>query len=151
MNSSDSKQPALSFTGRLIQSNPALADKLESMALPLHPLVRLTTGEFHPAFPVSLLNFWLLTSEELDDLAHFYHQRTPSAWTAMYPCPVRWNRHAGLEEKRRKLGKFIGLRGCDTPIGELVESVGEIERKVREERWRKDEEEKMMRDKTRWY
>ncbi|KAM3089250.1 hypothetical protein ACMFMG_000855 [Clarireedia jacksonii] len=121
MGYSDSKQSTLSFTGRLMQTNPALADKLKSMALPLHPLVCLTTGQIHPAFPPTLLGFWLLTSDELDDMAHFYHQRTPSAWTAMYPCPVRWNRHAGLEVKRRKLGKFIGLRGCDTPIGEEEE------------------------------
>jgi hypothetical protein len=72
----------------------------------------------HPAFPRTLLAFWLLTDAQLDDLAHFYHQRTPGPWTRQYPCPVHWPRGRGamgIEEKRRKLGRFIGLRGCESP------------------------------------
>jgi len=90
------------------------------MSLKLAPLVQLTTGLVHPNFPRTLLAFWLLTEDQLDDLAHFYHQRTPCEWTQHYPCPVSWPPGLTLEEKRRKLGKFIGLRGCDTPIEQLV-------------------------------
>ncbi|TLD22807.1 hypothetical protein PspLS_07582 [Pyricularia sp. CBS 133598] len=95
--------------------NPALAQKLAQMALPLAPLVQLTTGQIHPSFPATLLSFWLLTDEELESLASFYHQRTPSNLSRFYPCPVSWSSDLPLEEKRRKLGKFIGLRGCETP------------------------------------
>lgn len=86
------------------------------MAVRLAPLVQLTTGAVHPDFPRTLLAFWLLTDAQLDSLAHFYHQRTPCAWTAQYPCPVSWPPGLGIEEKRRKLGRFIGLRGCDSPV-----------------------------------
>jgi hypothetical protein len=118
------------------------------MALPLAPLVRLTTGEVHPVFPSTLLNFWLLTSEQCDELAHFYHQRTPSVYTTHYPCPVVWRPDATLEEKRRRIGRFIGLRGCESPVRVFTEE--EIQRRVQEERERAMEEERMG-GKTRWY
>lgn len=62
----------------------------------------------------------------MDDLAHFYHQRTPSVYTQHYPCPVdkEWRCDATLEEKRRRIGRFIGLRGCESP----VRGDGEVER-----------------------
>ncbi|KAB8302265.1 hypothetical protein EYC80_005706 [Monilinia laxa] len=138
----------MSSINRISKTNPALAAKITQMALPLAPLVRLTNGQVHPAFPKQLLNFWLLTSAELDELAHFYHQRTPCEWTLHYPCPVRWDVNADLEVKRRRLGRFIGLRGCESP--EVVESVEEIERRVRRERVRREEEE-MWKKKSRWY
>lgn len=94
-------------TGR----NLALDTKLRQMALPLAPLVQLTSGQVHPAFPTTLLNFWLLTDEQLEEIAHFYHQRTPCQWTRHYPCPITWGEGLTIEEKRRKIGKFIGLRG----------------------------------------
>jgi hypothetical protein len=117
------------------------------MALPLAPLVRLTTGEVHPVFPSTLLNFWLLTSKQCDELAHFYHQRTPSAWTRHYPCPVEWRTDATLEEKRRRIGRFIGLMGCETPVG--VQSEEEIMREVRDAGRRSDDDE-IIRRKARW-
>ncbi|KAG4433549.1 hypothetical protein IFR05_010974 [Cadophora sp. M221] len=130
------------------QRNPALDAKIRQMALPLAPLVRLTTGEVHPVFPSTLLNFWLLTSEQCDELAHFYHQRTPCVYTTHYPCPVVWRTDALLEEKRRRIGRFIGLRGCESPVRLLTEE--EIQRRVQEERERAIEEERMS-EKTRWY
>ncbi|KAH7364578.1 hypothetical protein BKA65DRAFT_573011 [Rhexocercosporidium sp. MPI-PUGE-AT-0058] len=130
------------------ERNPALDAKIKQMALPLAPLVRLTTGEVHPVFPSTLLNFWLLTSEQCDELAHFYHQRTPSVYTTHYPCPIQWRTDATLEEKRRRIGRFIGLRGCESPVRVLTEE--EIRRSVQEERERAMEEER-MRGKTRWY
>ncbi|KAL2065094.1 hypothetical protein VTL71DRAFT_4234 [Oculimacula yallundae] len=132
----------------LSHTNPALSAKIAQMALPLAPLVRLTTGEIHPIFPSTLLNFWLLTSEQCDELAHFYHQRTPSVYTTYYPCPVTWRADASLEEKRRRIGRFIGLRGCESPVRILSEE--EIRAELREMRERAQEEERMGR-KTRWY
>lgn len=90
--------------------SPAFREKLRQMTLPLAPLVQMTTGAVHPAFPTTLLKFWLLTETQLDDLAHFYHQRTPGPWTSQYPCPITWPAGLKVEEKRRKMGKFIGLR-----------------------------------------
>ncbi|SPQ19409.1 153539dd-a6df-4d82-8931-23e958d66717 [Thermothielavioides terrestris] len=108
------------FGTRRAVKNPAFEAKLAQMSLQLAPLVQLTTGQVHPAFPRTLLAFWLLTDEQLESLAHFYHQRTPCRWTRHYPCPVAWPPGMTLEEKRRKLGRFIGLRGCETPIERLV-------------------------------
>lgn len=115
-----------SFIQRRLARNPDLAYKLHQMALPLSPLVQLTTGAVHPDFPRTVLQFWLLTDAQLEGLAHFYHQRTPSPWSTQYPCPVVWRSDVSLEEKRRKMGKFIGLRGCDSPSwfkteGEIAE------------------------------
>lgn len=112
------------FTQRRLAKNPNLQRKLEQMALPLAPLVQLTTGAIHPSFPTTVLNFWLLTDEQLESLAHFYHQTVQCPWSNQYPCPVTWNSTLSLEEKRRKMGKFIGLRGCESPI--LLKSEEEI-------------------------
>jgi len=128
--------------------NPEFQAKISQMALRLAPLVRLTTGEVHPVFPSTLLNFWLLTSEQCDELAQFYHQRSPSVWTRHYPCPVQWRTDATLEEKRRRIGRFIGLTGCETPV--RVQCEEEIMREVRDATRRSDDDE-IIRSKTRWY
>ncbi|EEU48428.1 uncharacterized protein NECHADRAFT_74556 [Fusarium vanettenii 77-13-4] len=126
---------------RRLAKNPGLQRKLAQMELPLAPLVQLTTGAIHPAFPTTVLKFWLLTDDQLESLAHFYHQRTPNPWTNQYPCPITWSSELPLEEKRRKMGKFIGLRGCDSPI--LLKSEEEILAEARrarlteEEMWRR--------------
>ena len=35
-----------------------------------------------------------------------------------YPAPVvtRWERDGEIEGKRRRFGRFVGLRGCESPI-----------------------------------
>ncbi|KPM39500.1 hypothetical protein AK830_g7092 [Neonectria ditissima] len=130
-----------SFVHRRQAKNPGLARKLEQMALPLAPLVQLTTGDIHPAFPTTVLNFWLLTDGQLESLAQFYHQKTLGPWTGQYPCPIIWNSSLSLEEKRRKMGKFIGLRGCDSPILLKTEEIQAETRRARlaadEELWRR--------------
>ncbi|KAI1203778.1 hypothetical protein F5X97DRAFT_317796 [Nemania serpens] len=133
--------------GRRAATNPAFKQKLEQMALPLAPLVQLTTGYIHPAFPGTLLNFWLLTDEQLEELAHFYHQRTPCQYTFHYPCPVNWSSNMSIEEKRRKIGRFIGLRGCESPIRMLTED----EMREQARRARISDEDEMWRRKLRWY
>ncbi|MCJ1361327.1 hypothetical protein MMC16_000425 [Acarospora aff. strigata] len=107
---------------------PNFSQKLTHLRTPLHPLLHITTGAPHPSFPRTLLHYHLLTSAELDDLASFYGQRTPGVGTGMYPynylCDegsrrrrsLGWRREGmGLEEKRRKFGRFVGLRGCESP------------------------------------
>ncbi|CAJ0546278.1 uncharacterized protein FTOL_10194 [Fusarium torulosum] len=126
------------FGQRRLAKNPSLQRKLEQMALPLAPLVQLTTGAVHPSFPTTVLNFWLLTDEQLESLAHFYHQRTPNPWTNQYPCPVNWRSDLPLEEKRRKMGKFIGLRGCESPI--LLKTEEEILAEARKARLAAEED-----------
>lgn len=143
----DLAHPQINMSAVRKPKNPVLAEKIAQMALPLAPLVRLTTGEIHPQFPGTLLNFWLLTSEQLDELAHFYHQRTPSIWSAHYPCPVTWGRGLTLEEKRRKIGRFIGLGGCESPIKSEEMIMEEMIRRARKER----AEEELFGRKTRWY
>ena len=135
-------QAQMPLIQRRIAKNPALRHKLEQMALNLSPLVQITTGAVHPSFPRSVLQFWLLTDQQLEDLAHFYHQRTPSVLSAHYPCPISWSSDLPLEEKRRKIGKFIGLRGCDSPVWlKTEEEIAEEARLARisqeEEMWRR--------------
>lgn len=143
--------------------------------------------------------YHLLTEEELDSIAHYYHQSTPGIWTMSYPASMNWdkdflakpsgsqqpaNRHArrlsreeqhwldslisdvekleepyvpqptgpnyaGLTEqeririKRRKVGKFIGLVGMETPIeeieGRLLACFNRAVEKGREETLRNEE------------
>jgi hypothetical protein len=135
------------------QASTAFADKLRHMALPIAPLVQLTTGAVHPRFPDTILAFWLLTDGELEALAHFYHQSTPGRWSAHYPCPILWDSAACLEDKRRRIGRFIGLRGCDSPAAAAAAAAAlaaaaawrrseeEIAAEARRARERDDEEE----------
>jgi len=105
----------------------------------LHPLVSATTGVQHPFFPKTLLSYHLLTSSQLDELARHYHQVTPPVLgTFSYPVTIpAWvhprangkRTRYGSEElmdvdlktKRRRFGRFIGLRGCESPIELQVE------------------------------
>ncbi|KAH8648921.1 hypothetical protein BGZ60DRAFT_474173 [Tricladium varicosporioides] len=132
------------LTKRISQAHPDFTTKLSKMALPLRPLVRINHGDPHPLFPQTYLHFWLLTSSQLDDFASFYHQRTPCEFSSWYPCPVfeSWDKNAGVEEKRRRIGRFIGLRGCESPVSERM-----IQDEARRARWREEEEELMFRRK----
>lgn len=127
-------------------ASATISAKISEMRLKLSPLVRITTGLVHPSFPKTLLHYWLLTDTELDELAEFYHQRERSRWTDQYPKVMGWREGLGLEEKRRRWGNFIGLRGVETPAteGESVDWEEMIMRSVRKGR----EEEEMMRRKT---
>ena len=165
------------------QNNP-LTQKIATLQLKLAPLVPLPSGPPHPAFPKTLMAFHLLTEDELDSIAGYYHQRTPGPWSNSYPASMNWdkeflakaavastptagrrqsrrlsqqeaafladllktvddlqhpmlpsqpesednsrNQYAGLSDKdririkRRKVGKFIGLVGMDTPAEEIA-------------------------------
>ncbi|KAH6980539.1 hypothetical protein EDB80DRAFT_589182 [Ilyonectria destructans] len=98
-----------------VYENHALAEKLRQMASPLAPLVEVEHGTVHPAFPTTLLQFWLLTNDQLESLAQFYHQRTPNVFTNLYPYPIRnWDPDMSMGEKLRKMGEFIGIGFCDS-------------------------------------
>jgi hypothetical protein len=140
---------------RRLEKHPAFRAKVAHLRLPLAPLVKLSTGQAHPSFPGTLLQYWLLTERQLDDLAHFYDQSTPNAYTQAYPCPIPWlpRRRKGesrevdpgdensmrlasrrLEMKRRRWGRFMGLRGCDTPV---LDVDSEVRKRVLWEGWRR--------------
>jgi len=148
--------------------HPTRKRTLHHLRRPLAPLVSITTGTSHPSFPPTLLHYHLLTAAELDTLAHYYHQRTPSEHSFGYPLPVLGRWHAAssptstsspytstfagsspsateqallqqvetivsdgverdekqTEAKRRRFGRFCGLRGCESPgMGEGDEDV----------------------------
>ena len=118
--------------------------RLNHLRAPLHPLVSLTTGLPHSDFPKTILHYHLLTSPQLDALAHHYHQRTPCEWSLRYPCPVvdRWKLEEGTEKaiggKRRRFGRFVGFGGCDSPDGlEDGEIEEDEEHKLREKEMRR--------------
>ncbi|KAK4629398.1 hypothetical protein CLAFUW4_08207 [Fulvia fulva] len=165
----------------------ALEKKIATLQLRLAPLVPLPGGlPPHPDFPKTLMAFHLLTEDQLDSIAHYYHQSTPGPFTNNYPANMNWdkeflarresrtpttpsarerrhskqlsqeeniwledlmntvedlqaptakegegiangsNPYAGLTEKeririkRRKVGKFIGLVGMETPVEEIA-------------------------------
>jgi hypothetical protein len=122
---------------------------IEHLRAPLVPLVSVTSGLPHPDFPCSLLQYHLLTDEQLDSLARWYHQVSPPmAETFMYPAWIpAWASLVGrdtaddvqddtdIETKRRRWGRFIGLRGCESPTatGPLDESAQELGRRMERE------------------
>ncbi|KAL1975194.1 hypothetical protein VTN31DRAFT_3586 [Thermomyces dupontii] len=103
--------------------HPAFFPTLQHLANPLVPLVSITTGLPHPDFPMSILAFHLLTHEQLDSMARHYHQVWPPVpETFGYPIRIPawvgtpYEHTVDLETKRRRIGRFIGLRGCESPV-----------------------------------
>ncbi|EME43932.1 hypothetical protein DOTSEDRAFT_34486 [Dothistroma septosporum NZE10] len=190
----------------------ALEKKIATLQLRLAPLVPLPGGlPPHPDFPPTLMAFHLLTEDQLDSIAHYYHQSTPGPFTNNYPVSMNWDkeyltrrepktptsqsaarerRHSkqlsqeeniwledlmdtvedlqapavkaqdgegvgsdtsykGLTEKeririkRRKVGKFIGLVGMETPVeeiaGRIQQSLDRAVERSREELRRNEE------------
>jgi len=99
-------------------------------------LVSVQIGQAHPAFPATILQYHLLTEAQLDDLMHFYHQRTPGPFGMSYPAPIvtRWRHNANIEDKRRRFGRFMGLRGCESPVSTDFDDV-EFENQDEMNRW----------------
>ena len=204
----------------LTRRNSALAKKIATLQLHLAPLVPLPSGPPHPAFPKTLMAFHLLTEDELDSIASYYHQSTPGPWSHHYPANMNWdkdflarpkhtttkthsrrlsedekifysellktvedlqqgpvlrsqplpssstsdfasssanNAYAGLSDKeririkRRKVGKFIGLVGMETPSEEIAGRIqASLERAIGRSRaeLRRNEEVMLRRKKT---
>jgi len=95
---------------------------LQYLGQKVHPLVSCITAQIPPDFPQIMLSYHLLTNNQLDNLAQYFHQTSPPvSETFMYPAPIQkpWigieAEDVDLETKRRRFGRFIGLRGCDSP------------------------------------
>ncbi|KXJ95559.1 hypothetical protein Micbo1qcDRAFT_171910 [Microdochium bolleyi] len=110
-----STQRPPTIANRRRAQNPQFLAQLHHLSRKLAPLVHVCTGRVHPDFPRTMLAYRLLTGTQLDDLAQFYHQRELSRWSRLYPRPVCWTGDLTIEGKRRKFGRFIGLRGCESP------------------------------------
>lgn len=132
----------------------AYFNAVNHLTTPLVPLISVTTGLPHPSFPRSLLQYHLLTHQQLDSLARWYHQSEPAIRESFdYPAwiPPYTNRDGsdtGFEEvplstKRRRWGRFIGLRGCESPTVEESEEalVERMEREWQRARERARDEE----------
>lgn len=106
--------------------NSALAKKIATLQLRLQPLVPLPAGPPHPAFPKTLMAFHLLTEDELDSIAHYYHQSTPGVYTRQYPANMNWDpdswldhrlerhrayKHQPHQRKARLVGGFVVVVG----------------------------------------
>ncbi|KAF4550416.1 Hypothetical protein D9617_17g046840 [Elsinoe fawcettii] len=87
--------------------DPSLRARISSLRLPLAPLMPMPSGLPHPDFPQTLLGYHLLTEDQLDRLAHHYHQSTPGIYTNEYPMPVLWPR-------RRSSGSLLSPRDTDS-------------------------------------
>jgi hypothetical protein len=111
------------------QQHPNFLPTISHLSRPLVPLVSITTGRPHPSFPRTILAYHLLTSEHLDDLARHYHQTWPPvpetfgypmripAWIGRTPPDDEKEAppQVDTETKRRRIGRFMGLRGCESP------------------------------------
>lgn len=119
---SEANTAQLSLTRSNDRVHRVLPNFLDYNATPLQPLVSCDKGEQHAYFPRNLAEFHLLTGEQLDALAFFYHQRDPRVYQSdWYPCPIKpWlgaqNRASFDEEtKRYFFGWFIGLYTPENP------------------------------------
>jgi hypothetical protein len=81
-------------------NNAHLSKKIATLQLELAPLVPLPEGPPHPSFPKTLLAFHLLTEDELDSIAHHYHQSTPGPWTQHYPALMNWDKEFLAKPKK---------------------------------------------------
>jgi len=122
------------------RKNPDFADKVSHLRLHLEPIYPLPWGLPHASFPKTLLQYHLLTENELDSMAHYYSQSTLNKFTFSYPVAMGWDKEF-LEDKdvadtervaikRRKFGKFIGLRGCETPVQEVARKIKRLEKRL---------------------
>ena len=123
--------------------NPELAERIANLRLKIAPFVpEPYGGPPHSSYPKMALHFWLLTEDQLDSIAHYYHQSTPNEYTNRYPTAMGWdkaffarlvnNPAKRVEIKRRKFGKFIGIKGCETPTEEIALKLRLLEEEMNE-------------------
>jgi hypothetical protein len=143
----------------LLSRNPELLDKISQMRLTIAPIVHVQNGLSGPDFPPTMLNLFLLTEAQLDQLAHFYSQSTPDALTHQYPQTMDWSKpflekdstlpeNCRLNElervkiKMRMFARFIGMREAETPRWEYERQVEILSNKIARS---VEEEEKSLR------
>ncbi|QDS67980.1 hypothetical protein FKW77_009197 [Venturia effusa] len=74
------------------RTNPELKRKIDDMRIVLCPIRQLPHGEIHPSLPRTVLKYWLLTEDEIDSIAQFYHQTDRSnEWFDQYPGQMNWD------------------------------------------------------------
>lgn len=105
-------------------NNALLSKKIATLQLELAPLVPLPEGPPHPAFPKTLLAFHLLTEDELDSIAHHYHQSTPGPWTQHYPALMNWDKEF-LAKPRETASK--GKKKREDGVGGATASAAEVD------------------------
>ncbi|CRG92089.1 hypothetical protein PISL3812_09144 [Talaromyces islandicus] len=103
--------------------SPKFKATIEHFSKKLAMLVSVTSGEAHPDAPRSILAYHLLTNQQLDDIARHYHQVWPPLPESFeYPKMVPpWigtesEDTTDIATKRRRIGRFIGMRGCESPV-----------------------------------
>lgn len=107
---------------------------------------QLGTGAVHPAFPTTWGAVALLTEEQLDSLAEFYHQTGGwNEWWLQYPCPMIWKRGDSVWVKRRKMMEFIGIRKPERPPIEVMRWMNDLENEVQRRVDAEDEREELRR------
>lgn len=68
-------------------------ERIGHLRMKLAPMHSLSHTTVHPDFPQTILHFHLLTEEQLDALAQFYDQRSPTDLTKMYPACMNWDQN----------------------------------------------------------
>ncbi|OIW35362.1 hypothetical protein CONLIGDRAFT_676283 [Coniochaeta ligniaria NRRL 30616] len=130
-----------------LTSNHNLAWMVGWMRKPMKVMYQLGTGLVHPDFPATWGSVALLTEEQLDSLAEFYHQTSWNEWLLLYPCPIMWRWEDNVWVKRRKMMEFIGIRKPLPPPVEVVQWLDELEneigRRLEEEREREERQEEL--------
>ncbi|QKX54134.1 uncharacterized protein TRUGW13939_01218 [Talaromyces rugulosus] len=103
--------------------SPQFKPTIEHFSKKLAVLVSVTSGEAHPDAPQSILAFHLLTNQQLDDIARHYHQVWPPMpesfeYPKMIPAWIGTESEdtTDIATKRRRIGRFIGMRGCESPV-----------------------------------
>lgn len=70
---------------------PSFYERIGHLRIKLAPMHSLSHTSVHPDFPQTILHYHLLTEEQLDALAQFYDQRSPTDLTNMYPTCMNWD------------------------------------------------------------
>lgn len=87
-----------------------LMEYLDAIVYPIRSMTQVSCPfRTHPAFPATRMQFYLLTSDQMEDMMAFYGQIQRGRDWMRYPCPVMWDSHAHIVTKRWRLGQFIGI------------------------------------------
>ncbi|KAJ5085697.1 hypothetical protein N7532_010468 [Penicillium argentinense] len=96
--------------------HPNFLPFINHLAQPLNPMVNSITGEAAPGWPENVLQYHLLSENQLNNLARFFGQVFPANTTThSYPRTFRpWigapdEDSTSIERKRSSFGYFIGL------------------------------------------
>ncbi|KAJ5731401.1 uncharacterized protein N7483_005909 [Penicillium malachiteum] len=124
MTESTSQVSARQLPALQIPPHPDFRRLIEILSQPLHPLRSCTSNQAPANFPKTLFAWQVLTHEQLDGLARFFHQTSPpTSETKNYPLPIdkpwvgpKADPSVTVETKRLRFGRFIGLKGCESPL-----------------------------------